>query len=127
MIGGTALSVMGTLQEGKMQAAQYARNATAAFATGTRRAGEIRRQGDVLKSDAAAAMAAGGGVTDDVGAISTFAEIEQVVDYNALSALYEGETRAEDLRFAGKVAKSTSRAKAFSTVLSGTGLAAGMK
>lgn len=139
ILGGTALSMSGTLAEGeaaeeagKLQASQYAKNAIAAQAEGTRKAGEIRRQGEALKSDAAAAMAAGGGVTDDVGAIETFADIEQAVDYNALAALYEGKSRADTMDFAGrtakwegKAAKSASRTKALGTALSGAGMAYG--
>lgn len=118
---GTALSASGTMGEGTMQADQYARNAKASEATGTRRAAEVRRQGDIVKSDTAAAMVAGGGVTSDVGAISTLADIEQVVDYNALSALYEGSARADDLDYAGKIAKKTGKTKAFGTALSSAG------
>jgi len=133
VVAATALSAYNESQEGeaanvaaKATARQQRRNARASEAEGTRRAIEINRQGEGAQSDAAAAMGAAGGVTDDVGAIKTMADIEKVTDYNALAALYESGQRADTQRFAaqldemsGKQAQRAGRMKAVSTVLSG--------
>lgn len=117
MAAGTALSAKSQMEEGADTAAQHARAAKASYAEGTRKSAEIRRQGRVLKSDAAAAMAAGGGVTDDPGAIQQLSEIEQVVDYNALTALYEGSARAKELQRTGRAAAKAGRKRALATVI----------
>ena len=136
----TALSVKSSLDKGKaaeqagnLKAAQYAKAAKASAAVGTRKSAEIRRQGAGMQSDAAAAMAASGGVTDDAGAIQTMADIEQVTDYNALSAIFEGGTKAQEQQFAGslskwegKEAKRASKREAVSTVISSASKAYGM-
>lgn len=113
LVLGTGLKVAGAYSageaadaEGKSLRRQYGRAADETVASGQRRAAEIRRQGDVLKSDAIAAMAGGGGVADDVGAIKRLADIEQVTNYNALSALYGANTEAQQLRYSGEVAKA---------------------
>lgn len=98
----------------------------AAYARGTREAAEIRRQGDMMQSDAAASMAAGGGVTDDAGAIETMGDIHQVANYNAMTALFEGEERrrtdyyeGEAAKWEGRQAKKLSRLSMGATALSG--------
>tara|TARA_R110000851_G_scaffold9579_1_gene35531 strand:- start:2663 stop:3094 length:432 start_codon:yes stop_codon:yes gene_type:complete len=132
MVAGAAIGAMGAIQEGnaaeaagKFTARQQQRNAKNSMAEGIRKATEIQRMGDRAQSDASAAMAAGGGVTDDVGAIKTLSDIQAVTDYNALSAIYEGDLKADtqnmqaDMdRMAGKQAQQASRFKAASTVLS---------
>lgn len=133
MVAATALGAMGKIQEGnaaeaagKFSARQRERNAKSTMASAIRENIEIRRMGDQMGSDAAAAMAAGGGVTDDAGAIKTLADIQQVTDFNALSAIYTGGQKSDTQnmqaamdRMAGEQAKQQSRFAAASTVLSG--------
>ena len=89
------------------------------LATGTRRAGEAKREGDIVASDARAAMAAGGGSTTDPGAIQNLAKIKSEADYNALTALYEGQTGADISIYEGKTKKAASRTRALGTLLTG--------
>ena len=125
MLGSTALNMKAQNDETKGQAALNLRRAKAATATGQRKATEIRRQGRVIQSDARAAMAAGGGVTDDAGAIEQLANIAQVTDYNQLAALYEGDTEAEGLHLENKINKKIGRTKQAATALSGASQAFG--
>jgi hypothetical protein len=133
MVAGVALTAYSQSQEGeaakvaaKSVARQQVSNAKAAEAEGQRRAIEVKRQGARTVSDASAIMAATGGVTDDVGAIKTIADIEQVADYNALASLYKSGSRADNLRFSaemerrsGKAAQRAGNTRALGTALSG--------
>lgn len=125
VLGSTALEMKAIGDEAKARAALNERRAKAATAVGQRKASETRRQGRVIQSDAKAAMAAGGGVTDDAGAIEQLANIAQVTDYNQLAALYEGDTEAEGLRLENKFNKKIARTKQFATALSGASKAFG--
>ena len=93
----------------KNRARQLEQATDAEYAEGTRRASEINRQGEVFKSDARAQMAAGGGVTDDVGAIETLSDIDRVYDYNALSSIFEAEERAKTLSYASRTTRDASK------------------
>ena len=72
------------------QARQMRENAKMARASAGREAQEIQYQGRVTQSDAIAAMAAQGGVTDP----TILANIKKRVDYNALQAIFQGERTA---------------------------------
>lgn len=87
------------------QASQLEANAKASKAKGTRDAEEERRRGDIILSNARAAMAGSGGVTTDAGAIETLAGIQNETDYNSLATLYEGDERATSLRTAASAKK----------------------
>lgn len=140
LIAGAAMTAYGQMEQGaaaesaaKAAAQQGVKNATASEAEGLRRAAEINRQGDLLQSDAVAAMVASGGVSDDVGAIKTLADIEQVSDYNALSALFESRSRADQQRYAAQItreeghqARKASYVRAGATMLTGASMAYGM-
>lgn len=125
ILGSTALDMKAQNDEMKAKAALNERRAKASTATGQRKASEIRRKGRVLESDAKAIMAAGGGVTDDAGAIEQLADIANVTDYNQLAALYEGDTEAEGLRLENRYNKKITRTKQFATALSGASKAFG--
>lgn len=124
-LGSTVLNIKGQREETAAQSAISARRANQAQASGQRRAIEVRRQGDQVQSDARAAMAASGGVTDDAGAIQQLADIQQAFDYNALSALYEGDSEARGLEIEDKFRKKISRTKQLATALSGASKAYG--
>lgn len=133
VVAGAALTAYSQSQEGeaaraagKATARQQERNAKASLAEGTRRSIEIRRQGARTASDAEAIMGMSGGVTDDVGAIKTLADIEQVTNYNALASLYESRQQSDRQNFAaqlqrmsGQAARTAGNVKAAGTVLSG--------
>ena len=109
----------------KFEASQINRNAKAISAKGNREAYETRRQGKVLASNARAAMAGSGGLTSDAGAVEDLAKIKRTTDYNALSALFESETQAENLKMKAKARTLEGRQgnigglrKSLSTVLS---------
>jgi hypothetical protein len=96
----------------KMEAAQLEKRANQEEAQGGREAIEIRRQGLVIQSDAKAAMAASGGVTDDEGAVKTLSDIHGVVNYNALAALFTAKETAQQTRDAAKVVRAGGRSTA---------------
>lgn len=120
-IASTVLGARAANQEG--EAAQVAAefNAKNQFAQKSREAHEEKRKGDILMSNARAAMAAGGGSTMDSGNVYTLSEIGRDANYNALSALYEGEQAAEITRYEGRLKKRAAKGKAIGTVLSGAG------
>jgi hypothetical protein len=64
------------------------------LAKGSREAKEIGRQGQVMESDAIAAMGGMGMVTDPV----LLAKIRAKSSYNALAALFEADVGSDDLR-----------------------------
>lgn len=119
LVGSTALQVHGAIQEG--QAAEKAGKfkAKTQMAAGTRRAAEHKRAGDIVASDARAAMAASGGSASDAGAVETLGKIKAETDYNVLSALYEGEQAADISRYEGKIKKKAAYTRGLSTALSG--------
>lgn len=132
-VTGTALQAVSQYSQGEsakaskgFEAEQLNRSAKARGAAASREAYEERRRGRVLQSNIRAAQAAGGGTTTDPGAISTLAKAQVVTDYNALSALYQGEVEAEGLRtaakareFEGKSQQRASRLKSLATIVSG--------
>lgn len=115
----TALGVAGAMQEGKAAEKAADFKAKTSMASGTRRASEAKRAGDTLESDVRAQMAAGGGSASDAGAVETIGKIKSEAEYNALSALYEGETGADIAKYEGKVKKKAARTRALTTALSG--------
>lgn len=129
----TALSAHGASKEGraadrasKTDAAQLREMADAAQARGTREAQEEARIKRKNISDAEAQMAGMGGITTDAGAVETLAKIEQIGEYNALSALYEADVEASGLRKGaiqrraeGRAAKSAARTRALTTLIKG--------
>lgn len=129
----TVMSGAGTMTQGEgaarsadFEAKQLDRNAKDVYAQGTRTAAEDRRQSKIRQSNAKAAMAGSGGVTTDVGATNVLSKIEQVGEYNALSALFSAGTQSEGLktqakarRVQGKTARRSSRIGSLGTVLTG--------
>lgn len=108
------------------EAEQLERAATAKIAEGSRQAYERRREGDIIESNARAAMAAGGGSTTDAGMVERLGDIGAQADYNVLSALFESEEEAQGIkekakvrRWEGRVAKRRGIAKALGTVMQG--------
>jgi hypothetical protein len=130
-VGAGASAVSGILEgnmarrSAGMEADQMAQKAKSAFAKGTVDAAEQRRQARVTKSDARAAMAGSGTVTDDAQAISQLAEIEQVGEFNAMSALFGARTEQQSLlraermkRYEGESSRTANMFKGLGTVVS---------
>ena len=108
----------------RYEARQLVTKSKAEQAKGQREAIEQRRKGEIFLSDAIAAAAAGGGVTTDAAAIEDIAKVNQAIDYNALSALYDAELEAQTLRqqaksrvWEGKLARKASYRAAHSTMM----------
>lgn len=137
IVGGTALSAMGTLAGGEaaersaeLDALQLEQAAEDVFATGTRQASGARREGRFVTSKARSAIAASGAASD-AGTVEMLAKIESEADYNSLSALYEAKTEAKGLRskaaarrYEGRAAKRASRFTALGGALLGGAAAA---
>lgn len=119
LIGATALSMGGQIAEGRAAEKSAKYKAKTDRARGSRLSYEAGREGEIAESNARAAMAAGGGSTTDAGATKILGDIGAQADYNALLALYEGETGADIAEWEGKTKKKASRTQALSTVLSG--------
>lgn len=129
MAVGAAIGIKQGEEQGEMkrkQEAQIRKNAIAKRAKATREAQKIKRRGDIMASNARAAMAASGGVASDPGAIDRLAGIGEITDYNTFAALYAGEEQATALddaadltRHQGKAAVQAGYMKALSTVIGG--------
>jgi len=119
IVASTVLSAQQAHEEGEaaQQAAEF--KAKTQMAAGTRKAYEAKRSGDIVASQARAAMAAGGGAAADPGAIETLGKIKSEAEYGSLAAMYEGETGAKISKYEGEVAKRQARMRTLSTVLSG--------
>lgn len=131
--GSTLLSMKSSLDQGEQAmenayetASELEDQGDAALAASTRKAAAKRREGDRMASNAQAAMAAGGGVTDDAGALETFADIDERSQFNSLAALFEGKTarqgkrrQARITRREGRQAYKAGRTRAFASALSG--------
>jgi hypothetical protein len=118
MVAQTAMGTLGALKEGSAAYAQgkldrsaayeegnqHLQNSTEALGDANRKAYDIRRQGKIMESDAVAAMVAGGGSASDAGAIEHLSKVHQANEYDALSAVFEGDKRAADHRKAARSA-----------------------
>jgi len=131
MIGSTLLQAGGQIQAGaqqkaamEQQASALEREGQAAFASAQRQSMEERRKGRIAESRARAVAGASGG---DVSALSPeFAKLQDRAEYNALSALYEGDTARQGARDKAAVARmegsayaTAANTKAFGTLLEG--------
>lgn len=131
---GTATTAFGQMAQGdaaeadaKFRAQQMRRKAIAEEASSQRDAIEERRKAMLLQSRATM-LAAAGGTGVDIGAMDIISKIQREGEFNALTALFEGEERAATLRtgaevseFQGEREKKASRIKAISTIFSGAG------
>ena len=130
---GTALSAAGSIQQGeyqqdvaKAQAQQTERAAGEAQAVAQREAIQRQEQAKLLLSRQQALAAAGGGSSTDVGTQRLAAGIAAEGDYQARSALFEGDSRAAGLMDQAALLRSQGRQQelagfinAGSTTLSG--------
>jgi len=136
-IGGSIVSGVGQIQAGraanvnaKFQAAQAQQQAGQERAAAQRVAIEERRKADLALSRGQAVLASSGGGTLDPTAMRLMGGIAQQGEYNALSALFQGEETARGLelsaaakRMEGKQAKRAGMIGGISTIASGIGQA----
>lgn len=134
-IGGSILSGLGQMQAGKAaqqsansQAQQLEQRAGQERAASQRVAIEERRKGKIAISNAQAAAASSGGGATDPTVLNIEGAIAKQGEYNALSALFDGEERArgQELqavasRYEGKQARRAGMAGGVSTIISGAG------
>jgi len=109
------------------EAEQMRRAAIAREATGTVQAGDQRKIGEVVQSNAIAAMAAGGGVVDS----DIVADLKSTTDYNVLSELFASKTESASMNlqakmteFEGRQAKRMATAKLVTAIAVEAGKAA---
>lgn len=131
-LGMTALSAVGEMQQA--EAAQDAADFTAAQqdqqagqqrAIAQRKAIEQRRQTGVLESQALAAAGASGAGVSDPTVVNELADIKRVGEFNALTALFQGEESATGLEMAASSARRTGIASQQAGRLSAAGTAIG--
>jgi len=134
-VGGSVLSGLGQIQAGKaanasakFQAAQMEQRAGQERASSQRVALEERRRAGIAMSNAQAAAASSGGGATDPTVLNITGDIAKQGEYNALSALFEGEERARGLqlqasstRMEGKQAKRAGMVSGVSTIIGGSG------
>lgn len=134
-IGGSVLSGLGQIQAGKaanvnakFQAAQLEQQAGQERASSQRVAIEERRRAAIASSNAQAAAASSGGGATDPTVLNITGGIAEQGEYNALSALFEGEERARGLnlqatsrRMEGKQARKAGYISGASTIIGGAG------
>lgn len=134
-VGGSVLSGLGQIQAGKaanvnakFQAGQLEQQAGQERASAQRVAIEQRRRATIANSNATAAAAASGGGATDPTILDITEDIAGQGEYNALSALFEGEEKARGLklqaastRMQGKQAQRAGYISGASTIIGGTG------
>lgn len=121
------LSAGGKVMEGNAknkasiaEQAQLEKQAKRVQGVGSREAQEQIRKADIVAGDATAIRAAGGGAMD-AGSIERIAKIESEGNYNALSALYDADQEASQLREQGKVVRASGKRAKTSGFISGAG------
>lgn len=115
----------------QVQADELKKEAMADRATSQRAAQEERRKAMVMASRARAVAAASGADALDPTVVNLISNIDATGDYNARSALFEGETAARDKEtraragiFQGRIAKEAAKSASRATLIKGaTGLA----
>ena len=137
-VGSSVLSGIGQIQAGKaansnakFQARQMEQQAGQERASSQREAIAERRQSAIIQSNAQASAAASGGGATDPTVLNITGNIAKEGEYNALSALFQGEEKARGLglqasatRMEGKQAKKQGMIGGVSTIIGGTASAA---
>lgn len=133
MVASTVLGTVGAFQQGQaaqkaaaFEAAQADQQAGQVRAQSQRVAEEERRKTRVLQSRTQALAAASGAGAQDPTVVNLDAQIGATGEYNALSALYEGENKArgyemqaDAARYEGAQTKKAYQMKGLTTALSG--------
>lgn len=110
--GSQIASAFGTLAAGasaddaaRMEQIQYNQVANAAAATSEREAQNIQLSGKLIQSRQQAVAAASGAGATDPTVLAVQGETARETMYNTLSKIWEGQTEAQNLRYAGQVAR----------------------
>lgn len=133
MLAASAVSAVGQVQQGNaakasadFQAAQQEQQAGQQRAAAQRQAIEQRRQSRVLESRARAVAGASGAGVGDPTVVNELADIKNVGEFNALTALFQGEESATGLEMAaesarreGAASRQASRINAAGTLIGG--------
>lgn len=134
IIGSTAVSTVGAIQQGgqqkrfaNYQADQADADAAAEIGMGEVRAGKIRKAGAVAQGEATAALAGAGIDTGAGSGLAVKEKLERNIGEDALSELLTGQRRARALqataqgyRAAGQNAQTSAMFSAGSSILGGT-------
>ena len=120
-----AMAVIGSIYKGQQQrvALQGAANQLnmeggQARATGIQRSIMERRKSDYVASNANAEIAAGGLATTGTSAQAVVGQIKGQGEYNARTALYEGEQRRNELDYDASLRRNEAKAAATSSYFS---------
>ena len=99
-------------------ATELGNEAGQSIAAGIQGATVQRRRGDYVASQARARIAGGGLTTTGVSAVNTIGQIKGQSEYNALTEVYQGKDRADELNFKGATLRSEGQAAETAGVLS---------
>lgn len=118
IVGSTVLSAAGAIQQGEAARAigesarvQYERQANESRAASQRASIEERRKARLAQSRLRALSAASGAGATDPTVVGLSQDIAGQGEYNALTRLYEGESRARGYETAGDIALYEGKAK----------------
>lgn len=124
--GGTLMQGDAANRDAKSQAMQLQQQAGQDRAVAQLEAGNRRRSARYAQSRALALAAASGAGASDPSVVNIISGLEGEGEFGALAAMYEGETSARGLEYAGKTQRSEGKAarnasylKAGTTLLSG--------
>jgi hypothetical protein len=108
------------------EAGQMDKQANNELAISQREAEQARRESRYLQSRAQSIAAASGAGATDPTVVNLIGDLEQEGEYNAMTALYNGQERANTLRTGGSITRRQGKAyrnagntNALSTVISG--------
>lgn len=125
---GTAINAIGTIGQGNlakamgiMQAKQLRQQALADQASSQVVAGQERKKAEYLKSRVRSLAGASGTGMDSPDIVNTISDIDQQGAFNALSALYSGQTSADSKNLAAGMAIAEGNSKKASSLLSAGG------
>ena len=112
---------MQTMRSDNAAAGQLQQQGGEAIAAGIQGADQALLKGDYVASRARAATAAGGLTTTSMSAERNVGQIEGQAEYNALAALYHGQSEAQDLDQRASVLQSEGRASMISGAMGAAG------
>lgn len=102
---GSYASGVAARKRGELQQTLNEESATQVVAAAQRDALEERRRAEILASRALAVAAASGGGASDPSVANLIADIESEGAYRAAVAMYQGESKARQLKYEGALAK----------------------
>lgn len=131
-MGATAgmMAVLGKVYQGQQQRVAYQASANQlnmeagqSVAAGIQRSIAESRKADYTASNANAEIAAGGLTTTGTSSQAVVGQIKGQGEYNARTALYEGEQRANELNYDASMRRNEAKAASTASVFSAAGSA----